>query len=171
MKVFISWFIANFEGILFSAVLLTVSIFLFNNPPVKDDGIVMSSKGILELIALSTVFVAGLTLQTKSFAVGVVKYLLLLAFLIWGKGVIGELQLYINWTFAWGVFVGSSIIGIISAVYAFSNFDDVVSLRMLYRNSSVSLFDECWMYVIDRFTGFSISIFLNTYWLILIFKL
>lgn len=172
MKTFISWIIANFEGVLISIVLTISAIFLFSNHPIKDDGEILSIKEILEFFTISVVFLAGLTLQTKSCAVGVIKYLLLLAFLIWGRGILGDSQLLnLSWTLAWIVFAGSNVIGMISAIYVFLNFDDVVSLRMLYRNSSVSLFEIEWQYIIERFTCISFAIFINAYWLILIFKM
>lgn len=172
MKTFISWIIANFEGILLSIVLAISAIILFSNSPMKDDGTILYIKEILELFTISAVFLAALTLQTKSCGVGVIKYLLLLAFLIWGHGIFKDSQLQIlSWTLAWIVFVGSSVIGIISAIYVFLNFDDVVSLRMLYRNSSVSLFEIEWQYIIERFTCISFAIFINAYWLIFIFNI
>ena len=157
MKTFISWIIANFEGVIFCIIFSIIAIFLFSNPPIKDDGTIISHKGLLELLILSAVFIGGLTLQTKNAGVGIIKYLLIVAFL--------------SWTFLWILFIGSSVIGLISAIYAFLNFDDVVSLRMLYRNSCVSLFEANWLYTIDRFAGLSLSIFLNIGWFIMILKL
>mgnify|MGYP000785087328 FL=1 len=172
MKTFISWIIANFEGVLISIVFAISAIILFSNPPMGDDGTILSTKAILELFTISAVFLAALTLQTKSCGVGVIKYLLLLAFLIWGHGILEDSQLQIlSWTLAWIVFVGGSVIGIVSAIYVFLNFDDVVSLRMLYRNSSVSLFEIEWQYIIERFTCISFATFINAYWLIFIFKI
>lgn len=172
MKTFVSWIIANFEGVLISIVFAISAIILFSNPPMEDDGTIMSTKAILEFFTISAVFLAGLTLQTKSCGVGVIKYLLLLAFLIWGHDILEDSQLQIlSWTLAWIVFVGSSVIGIISAIYVFLNFDDVVSLRMLYRNSNVALFEIEWQYIIERFTCISFAIFINAYWLIFIFKI
>lgn len=172
MKTFISWIIANFEGVIFCIIFSIIAIFLFSNPPIKDDGTIISHKGLLELLILSAVFIGGLTLQTKNAGVGIIKYLLIVAFLIWRPGLDDSLiQNFLSWTFLWILFIGSSVIGLISAIYAFLNFDDVVSLRMLYRNSCVSLFEANWLYTIDRFAGFSLSIFLNIGWFIMILKL
>ena len=162
MKTFISWIIANFEGVIFCIIFSIIAIFLFSNPPIKDDGTIISHKGLLELLILSAVFIGGLTLQTKNAGVGIIKYLLIVAFLIWRPGLDDSLiQNFLSW----------SVIGLISAIYAFLNFDDVVSLRMLYRNSCVSLFEANWLYTIDRFAGLSLSIFLNIGWFIMILKL
>ena len=38
MKTFISWIIANFEGVIFCIIFSIIAIFLFSNPPIKDDG-------------------------------------------------------------------------------------------------------------------------------------
>lgn len=130
MKTFISWIIANFEGVIFCIIFSIIAIFLFSNPPIKDDGTIISHKGLLELLILSAVFIGGLTLQTKNAGVGIIKYLLIVAFLIWRPGLDDSLiQNFLSWTFLWILFIGSSVIGLISAIYAFLNFDDVVSLQ------------------------------------------
>jgi hypothetical protein len=49
------------------------------------------------------------------------------------------------------VFAGISVVSFFIARYAKYNFDEVVSRRMLYRNSSVSMFEMEWKYTIDRF--------------------
>lgn len=43
------------------------------------------------------------------------------------------------------------VFGIFNCVYAYRNFDDVVSLRFFYRNSSVSIFEVQWKYAFSRF--------------------
>ena len=48
MKTFISWIIANFEGVIFCIIFSIIAIFLFSNPPIKDDGTIISHKGLLE---------------------------------------------------------------------------------------------------------------------------
>ena len=134
MKTFISWIIANFEGVIFCIIFSIIAIFLFSNPPIKDDGTIISHKGLLELLILSAVFIGGLTLQTKNAGVGIIKYLLIVAFLIWRPGLDDSLiQNFLSWTFLWILFIGSSVIGLISAIYAFLNFDDVVSLRIILK--------------------------------------
>ena len=50
MKTFISWIIANFEGVIFCIIFSIIAIFLFSNPPIKDDGTIISHKGLLELL-------------------------------------------------------------------------------------------------------------------------
>jgi hypothetical protein len=49
------------------------------------------------------------------------------------------------------VFVGASVLSFFIARYAKYNFDELVSRRMLYRNSRVGLFEIEWEYTIDRF--------------------
>ena len=55
----------------------------------------------------------------------------------------------------WSSFIWLGIIacifGIFTAVYANRNFDDVVSRRFLYRNSTVSVFEVQWKYTFNRF--------------------
>lgn len=47
--------------------------------------------------------------------------------------------------------VVGGIIAIASACFVYSNFGDVASRRMLYRNSKVDLFDIQWKYTFNRF--------------------
>lgn len=65
MKTFISWIIANFEGVIFCIIFSIIAIFLFSNPPIKDDGTIISHKGLLELLILSAVFIGGLTITNE----------------------------------------------------------------------------------------------------------
>lgn len=41
--------------------------------------------------------------------------------------------------------------GTIASIYAYKNFDEVVSRRFLYRNSDVSVFEVQWKYAFNRF--------------------
>lgn len=44
----------------------------------------------------------------------------------------------------------AAVLGILVAIYAYRNFDDTVSLRFLYRNSDVSVFEYAWKYAFNR---------------------
>ena len=71
-------------------------------------------------------------------------------------------EVEIAYILGWGgllLFILSSIFGRIPAIYAYKNFDEVVSRRMLYLNSNVSLFEKRWSYAFDRFTNISCAIF------------
>lgn len=54
------------------------------------------------------------------------------------------------WLF-WICFVAIQVIAFLLARYAWIHFDEVVSRRMLYRNSAVDLFDIQWKYTIVIF--------------------
>ena len=57
----------------------------------------------------------------------------------------------INWSGLIWLSIIACVFGVCIAVYANRNFDDVVSRRFLYRNSTVSVFEEQWKYTFNRF--------------------
>jgi hypothetical protein len=65
----------------------------------------------------------------------------------------------------WTVFIVASIISAFIAVYTYKNIGEVLSRRMLYRNSNVSIFEYSWLYTLDRFCNISISITVCIFWL------
>ena len=60
-----------------------------------------------------------------------------------------EVGISLNWL-VW-LCIPSLIAGVFTAIYAYQNFDDVVSRRFLYRNSAASVFEYEWKYTINRF--------------------
>lgn len=66
----------------------------------------------------------------------------------------------------WAIFVASSSIGGWTAYNSNQNIDEVVSLRMLYKNSSVDLFEITRKYSINRFCVISFSLSAFIYWMI-----
>lgn len=67
--------------------------------------------------------------------------------------------------------VVSIFFSVIIAIYTYRNFDEVVSRRMLWRNSNVSLFNEQLKYTLSRFGNaliFSVLFFIDI--AILVFK-
>jgi hypothetical protein len=58
----------------------------------------------------------------------------------------------------WINFAIASIIAIFPAIYTYHHMEEVVSRRMLYRNSNVSLFEFSWKYTLDRFCNITVSI-------------
>jgi hypothetical protein len=60
--------------------------------------------------------------------------------------------------FIWINFAAASAIALWPAIYAYRNIDEVVSRRMLYRNSNVSLFEFSWKYALDRFCNITVTI-------------
>ena len=168
MKSFISWVIANFEGIIFFGVCVISAIFPFCF--VND---IETIGEIIYSFAMIMFFITIVTFQTKSIMAGVFKYLLGVAFTIWGTKFCVQLDLHSDvlsilldyFGLIRLLFMAGSVIGLISAIYAYSNFNDVISRRILYHNSNVSLFEMRWSYVIDRFTNISFTTFIHFCWL------
>ena len=65
--------------------------------------------------------------------------------------------------FDWSWLVTASIpallFALFSSIYAYRNFDDVVSRRFLYRNSNVSVFEVQWKYTFNRFYAGFMTVF------------
>lgn len=65
----------------------------------------------------------------------------------------------IRWTwFIWAA-IPAFLFGLVCAIYANRNFDDVVSRRFLFRNSNVSVFEVRWKYTFNRFYAGYMAIF------------
>ena len=65
----------------------------------------------------------------------------------------------IRWTwFIWAA-IPAFLFGLVCAIYANRNFDDVVSRRFLFRNSDVSVFEVQWKYTFNRFYAGFMAIF------------
>jgi membrane protease YdiL (CAAX protease family) len=58
----------------------------------------------------------------------------------------------------WVVFAVVSLISGWLAYYTYIHYDEVLSRRMLWRNSRVSIFEYRWIYTLDRFCSISVSI-------------
>lgn len=65
----------------------------------------------------------------------------------------------VEWTRLLGVAVPAFLFGLVCSIYANRNFDDVVSRRFLYRNSTVSVFEEQWKYTFNRFYAGFMTVF------------
>jgi hypothetical protein len=66
----------------------------------------------------------------------------------------------------WIVFIIASIISAVIAVYAYRNIGEILSRRMLYRNSNIGIFEYTWLYTLDRFCNISLSITVCATWII-----
>ena len=149
------WFVANIELFmaLLSVVIAAIYLLIF---PFDDSS--------LSIRLLATGFLLfGLNIQTKEAKFKIFFYFLILIGLIFVTYVIikddsmtsHERTLYT--TVPWIVF---SIISFFSgwlAIYAYNNFEEVVSRRMMWRNSNVSLFEIAIKYAFERFCSISFS--------------
>lgn len=59
----------------------------------------------------------------------------------------------LNWCLIGALIIFGLIFSTIVAVYTYNNFSEVVSRRMIWRNSNVSMFNERLKYSINRFGG------------------
>lgn len=59
----------------------------------------------------------------------------------------------------WIGFVCSHLLALLLAVYTYRNFDEVVSRRMLYRNSAVDMFEEQMKYTICRLMDHALAFY------------
>ena len=73
------------------------------------------------------------------------------------NGLYEDFGISLNWL-VW-MCIPSLIVGIFTAIYAYQNFDDVVSRRFLYRNSAASVFEYEWKYTINRFFAGFIALY------------
>jgi hypothetical protein len=162
---FKSWLIANFEitvGGLIIAITGIYTCMSVESSQLRDVFIIY--------LGLSAVFVIFIVPTTNG-VVGMGKYILLI--------VCGALAQYFSeepkhaiilkmLPYYWGLLLICSIIGVFIARYVYLHFDEVVSRRMLWRNSNVELFDIEWKYVLDRFSGIVCTLMFGTVWSALI---
>ena len=145
MKVIVSWLIANFE--VFVTVLLCIVFgILF---AVGIDSFVFTAQEKWGLISVA-VFLMAL----KNFEMSMILFLLMLAGYIY---VIVSPDVVSNATLLWmpTALIASGAVSLVVAlaigIYTAINMDDVVSRRMLYVNSDVSMFDMTLKYSLNRF--------------------
>ncbi|MDR0982490.1 MAG: hypothetical protein LBM07_04515 [Culturomica sp.] len=168
-KTFRCWLIANFEIIMYVLLLIISAILLFGT---LDLEIAFAFK----LFVYSALIAGMLSLPTNRGSIQFGKYLFLVGFgILMTIGVtIGAKNdpEYANSVMLspiinkfWTVFIIASVISVFVAVYTYINIDEVLSRRMLWRNSNVSIFEYSLLYTLDRFCNISLSIVVSTFWL------
>lgn len=65
----------------------------------------------------------------------------------------------VKWTWLLWAAIPAFLFGLVCAIYANRNFDDVVSRRFLFRNSEVSVFEVQWKYTFNRFYAGFVTVF------------
>ena len=151
MKVFVSWLVANFE--VFVTVLLCIVFgILF---AVGIDSSVLTTQEKWGLIGVAVIFMAlPASITVKNFEMSMILFLLMLAGYIY---VIVSPDVISNATLLWmpTALIASGAVSLVVAlaigIYTAINMDDVVSRRMLYVNSDVSMFDMTLKYSLNRF--------------------
>ncbi|MDY6277391.1 MAG: hypothetical protein SPL35_03085 [Bacteroidales bacterium] len=174
MYAFKSWLVANIEVILIVfTVLLSIACFLFF-PKTEKSGTAVTALIIFSIVlcviivacvrnGIAALFVIALLvgaifLENKKRATvnpstetEVVEQQTLTPEQEEFNNTMDDILNNIKWSsFIW-LGIIACIFGIGTAVYACINFDDVVSRRFLYRNSTVSVFEEQWKYTFNRF--------------------
>ena len=157
--------IANFEIIAYLLLLITSAILLFG---VSDLDTAFTSK----LFIYSVLFAGMLSFPTNKGLFQFGKYLFLVGIGIFMTIGMKNDPKYVNDVMMnliinrfWTVFIIASIISLVIAVYAYMNIDEVLSLRMLYQNSDVAIFEFSLLYILDRFCNITLSIVVCTFWL------
>jgi len=160
------WLIANFEIAILLLTLIIGGITIWGLGDGLHDNITHAGLAVLGLVLLFVIPTQRGTLQFG-------KYILMLGgviFFAWflknseGSNMTdADIAL---WEFCirrfWIVFSIATAISVFFAVYAFINFDEVVSRRMSWRNSNVSLFEISILYTLDRFCNITVSIVICT---------
>ena len=152
MKTLLSWTVANLGGVfvcLFAAVYEIM--LLCGAVPVFGSFAYMSLVGLL-VICGAFEFAGGIQIQNT---VGDVCNLVLIGaiyYFAFAHERYAGMYLPSVGAFAWCI-VPAIVFGLCVAVFTARNFDDVVSRRMLYRNSAVDMFEMEMKYVFNRFVS------------------
>lgn len=166
-----AWFIANYE--VFSTLLLfVVYVACFFVSGVYDVVRGLAADGEGEAVWLVLLLGALCVLFAKTFFYVPVAnrgadWITLVVNVVWvvliynklngseADGFVGVMLAEVGVSFVWALLLARS---------TYRNFDEVVSRRMLYRNSRVELFSGAWSYTMNRF----VAVFCNTNGLLLI---
>jgi len=168
MNTFKCWIIANFEIFSFMLTVIIGAILFFWFSGVETVGVKTNSE-ISDPLAyiLTGIFAYWIffIIPTNKAGVSFFKYFVTLGgliFLTWGVKSQGWILIDLKGsqivTYLWIVFSIASVISGWFAYYTFVNISEVVSRRMLWRNSNVSLYEFTWLYTLDRFCGITVSI-------------
>jgi hypothetical protein len=145
--------VANFEIIAAVAAWLIVILLLLCFPDPENEG--------GEIVACVLMLFVP-CIQGKGRYFSIIKYIIILLFCVTGPFAQVEPEIpAILFIFWWGSLIAGTIFGINLAIFTNRNIDEIVSRRMLYRNSKVQLFEIKWVYTLDRFSGIATSIAVN----------
>lgn len=159
MRTFCAWLIANVESVTTLLVVAAFELFLFTDPSVTmetGDRVGLALLGAL-VVSLGKTLLGGI--PSRNVLTDVVNLLIVVAvyvvLFVFGVAGLGHQEPFFSSIF-WAtlpVCVVSVPIAAVSAIFTFRNMGEVVSLRMLYHNSNVSLFEITWMYTFNRFVA------------------
>lgn len=136
MKTFVAWSIANLELVL-SALFVVLMVIFWQVGAVSGE----MAFGVTCLV----VFCAWMFSSIGGVGSGLSC---ILSLLMYGSIFV---ESKVTWLF-WGMLIPSAIIAIAVAVFTARNMDEVVTRRMLYRNSNSSMFEITAKYTFNRFS-------------------
>ena len=139
MKTFVAWLIANLELAL--SVLFVILVV-----------ILWQAEAVSEEIALAFGFIVVFCAWLFSKMGGVGSVLSCILSVCLYSGILNYLK---SMGLFWGMLIPSAIIAIAVAVFTAKNMDEVVTRRMLYRNSTSSMFEITARYTFNRFCAIS----------------
>jgi hypothetical protein len=162
------WLIANFEIVFFWIVFIAGGIWFFRSV----DRIPM-----LPIFVPSATFIAAFTFPTKKGSIQFGKYFVMIGFGIFftylsNQPVATEDEMETVMILKkimsqfWIVLPIASVISLFLAVYTYRHVDEVISRRMLYRNSRVSLFEYSWRYTLERFCSIAVATVIFIVWIL-----
>ena len=164
------WIIANFEFFMFTLAMIAGGIIIFGFLGFSDLNAALI--GVLGFV----LFVINCQTKTETLQFG--KYLLMVGgVIVWMYSVKYDPDIspedrerfnYIMKWF-WSLFGFASVVSAWLAYYTYKNIQEVLSRRMLWRNSNVSLYEYTWKYTLERFCNITVSIVTCLLWLIFIF--
>ena len=159
MRTFYAWLIANVESVTTLLVVAAFELFLFTDPSITmetGDRVGLALLGAL-VVSLGKTLLGGI--PSRNVLTDVVNLLIIVAvyavLFVFGIAGLGHQEPLFSSVF-WGtlpVCIVSLLAAMVSAIFTFRNMSEVVSLRMLYHNSNVSLFEITWMYTLNRFVA------------------
>jgi len=159
------WLIANFEIVLTFVVIATGCIFFYF-------GFSEKKEPLIKPLFLSALFLYAFNFPTTRGVFQFGKFLVVLGiFILFTLGILNPEDVNIDKSavpgimLMWSFFAVAAVIGGWLAIYAYNNIGEVLSRRMLYRNSCVSLFEYTWKYTLDRFCNITSSIITSVTWL------
>lgn len=146
-----SWLIANVETVFIALQVIFIGVIFIANlaadgPGSEDEQPVALAMALGFLIYSSILVYSGKDWKAALFCAGLLCFALY--YLLFDKEIEVSLSVKIGAIVCVAV---SFVIGLITAISAYRNFDDVVSRRFLYRNSDVSVFENQLLYAINRF--------------------
>lgn len=159
MRTFYAWLIANVESITTLLMIAAFELFLFTDSSVTmemDNRMELALWGIL-IVSLGKSLLGGIPSRNVltdviNLLIIVALYVILFAFSIAGLEHQEPLFTSVFWI-TLSVCIVSLSIAMMAAFFTCHNMDEVVSRRMLYHNSNVSLFEITWMYTFNRFVA------------------